>query len=274
MKVPAAYMLTCASVPNTPASGPEVCSVARSPRHEVDPSEVGRIDAHGVRIEDQIGELARPVLIVGRRGVDVGGRVGLHGRRQRRLCRRRGRRGAAARARIPLTGWSRGQGTGRCSCPSAFLLPDAIHFFCRLRGAAETAGHPAVRCGASRRCERGHGGGADSALPGRPHASGCDGRCAQSLASRTSTRQNSAPAGSHRAPVLVFWTVGTLADLPAFGPHQPPPRRRTIHGCGPAPESHRLPLAGSTATSICLPAYGTTACLSGLPLIFECYAVS
>ena len=67
------------------------------------------------------------------------------------------------------------------------------------------------------------------------------------LASRTSTRKTPHHAGSHRAPVLVSrrWELSCLRGIPAHGIAW----RRTIHGCGPAPDFHRLPLTGSTATA-------------------------
>ena len=67
------------------------------------------------------------------------------------------------------------------------------------------------------------------------------------LASRTSTRKTPHQRG-RTEPRSLCLDGGNSPDL-EVSRLMVSPRRRTIHGCGPAPDSHRLPLAGSTATA-------------------------
>src|ERR1700722_16614231 len=76
------------------------------------------------------------------------------------------------------------------------------------------------------------------------------------LASRTSTRKTPHQRG-HPEPQSLCLDGGNSPDL-EVSRLMASPRRCTIHGCGPAPESPRLPLSGSTASAIVLLAYGTT----------------
>src|SRR5580704_12668243 len=67
------------------------------------------------------------------------------------------------------------------------------------------------------------------------------------LASRTSTRKTPHLRGHTESRSLCL-DGGNSPDLEVSRLVMSP-RRCTTHGCGPAPEFHRLPLAGSTATA-------------------------
>ena len=75
------------------------------------------------------------------------------------------------------------------------------------------------------------------------------------LASRTSTRKTPHLRGYTESRSLCL-DGGNSPDL-EVSRLMMSPRRCTTHGCGPAPEFHRLPLAGSTDISVCCWRYGT-----------------
>ena len=109
-------------------------------------------------------------------------------------------------------------------------------------------------------CRRQHGGQADGGSTHQGAADDVHGSRFPVL-----DPENSAMARGHTEPRTMCLDGGNSPDLEVsrlvVSPHW-----RTIHGCGPAPESHRLPLTGSTTTARMLPAYGSTGGSKSQPL--------
>ena len=179
--------------PEQACVGPRGLFGGQQPRHKVRPSEVRRVDAHGVRIEDQVGQLAGPVCAVNR---DVGIRVGFHVRQgglrtcavhvgggQRQDCVDGGREGAAdAAVGSLLAGDPRGSRLRRRELGDLWLRR-------RSAGGCGERGH----AGRRKQHDQADGGGTQQGAADDVHGSRFP----------DLDPENSAPAGSPRAPVLV-----------------------------------------------------------------------
>ena len=200
-----------------------------------------------MRIENQCGQLARTVRTVDR---DVGVGVRLH-------VAQRGLRGSG----VHVGGRQRQDGVhgGGERAPDAAIhsLLTGDPLACRLRS-GELRNLRRRGRGTGGSCKRGHGGGAQNGRQayGRSTHQGAadDVHC-----SRFPDLDPGSPTTRGLSEPQSLCLDGGNSSVLEVSRLMASPRRRTIHGCGPAPDFHRLPLTGSTAIATRLRAYGTTA---------------
>ncbi len=211
----------------------------QQPRREVRPTEVRRIGVQRVGVQDQEGQLTRTVGAAAARDRDERIGVGLHvGQGRLRGCgvMRRGQSEDAVR---------RERERAADAAVGGLLALDPFRRGLRRRELWDLG---LRRRGAGRHCGRRQR--AEASSVARPTAEAprrVRRMMCMVLASRTSTRKTPHPRGLAE-PRSLCLDGGNSSDL-EVSRLMVSPRRRTIHGCGPAPDSHRLPLTGSTATA-------------------------